>query len=202
MPNSVTPRGRPHARAYNLAYIHKAWKKRLLPPEAELAGKSVLDVGCWAGGWAKVAMEKGAGRVMGVDVCRSPELIKDVEFRQLDFMSEAANQLPQFDYVFLFGVLYHTYNPMGMLMQARRFAKEQVFVETAYAAGRRGCVLEVFNDHTNWFKPSTEALLWMMRKAGLAPINSAPLAEGRIAVSGRVVEPEETLPRGRTWMTK
>ncbi len=187
-------------RAANLAQIREDWASRLIPED--LKGKTIMDVGCWAGGWAKIALEKGATRAIGVDVCRSPYLCDGIEFRQLDFMSEAANQLPTVDYVFLFGVLYHTYNPIGLLAQARRFAREKVFVETAYAAHRHGRVLEVMGgkDYTNLLRPSCGMVTWMMERVGLLPGEPNLVNDRRMTIVGTVGEPLEMLPREREGM--
>jgi len=188
------------ARTSNLDYVRAQWAGRLLP--ADLTGKTIMDVGCWAGGFAKVALEKGAARAIGVDVCRSPKLHDGVEFHQVDITTEAAMLLPKVDYVFLFGVLYHTMNPVGLLAAARRLALDTVFVETAYWSARQGVVMGTFGDedYTNWFRPSCPMVEWMMRRIGLEPGKPSLIDDKRMAIAGKVVEPMETLPRERGGM--
>ena len=189
---------KPHARAADLATVRRQWGKRRLPHN--LKGKTLLDVGCWAGGYCVVAKEHGAERAIGVDICRSPSLFKGVEFRQLDFMSDTAYQLPQVDIVLLMGVIYHTHDPVGMLMRAQRLARECVYIETAFVKDAKEPVLEMFDDHTNWFCPSKAGLKRMMTRVGLEPTWTNPLDERRLMACGTVVEAPEHLPRGKVWM--
>lgn len=189
---------RPHSRTKDLKGVRQQWKRRGLPDTLE--GQTVLDIGCWAGGYTKVAMEKGARRAIGVDICRSPQM-HDIEFEQLDFMSDAALVLPQVDHVFLMGVLYHTHDPVGLLLRARRLCIHQLWIETAVAKDTNFPLIKCYDDHTNWFKPNKQALFWMLRKAGFEPDYAGEeYQEGRFAVSASPVEVPISRPRGIDWM--
>lgn len=189
----------PRARAAHPKAVRDQWQKRGLPDD--LTGKTVMDVGCWAGGYCVVAREKGASRAIGVDICRSPKLL-DIEFEQMDFMSDTAFQLPQVDVVMLLGVLYHTHDPVGMLMRARRLALEEVWIETAICnPGVQFPQFKTFDDHTNWFRPNPAAVRWMCSKVGLEPVDDGhEWADGRYVLRATVGEIPAHRPRGIDWM--
>ena len=198
----------PQARANNMDYIRRDWKERKLPDDLE--GASVLDVGGWAGGWAKCALEHNAGEVLVVDACRSPKQMEDVPFRQMDFMSDTAFQLPQFDIVMLFGILYHVHDPIGMLYRARRLCKQELWLETACMPGRaEEPRLATFTDVTNWFKPNTAAIEWMFRQVGFEPEfirlthpgqNQDQDHTKRCVYKGKPCDARPMDPRGKGWM--
>lgn len=88
-----------------------------------LAGASVLDVGCNAGFYCMELKQRGAGRVLGVDVCdrylaqarfAAATLDLDVEFAKCSVYDVA--RIPgQFDYVLFMGVFYHLRYPLYAL---------------------------------------------------------------------------------------
>lgn len=60
-------------------------------------GDSVLDLGCFPGGWMIVCKEAGA-KVIGIDLEKIEE-IKGAEFRQIDVYSDEVFRLGSFDVV-------------------------------------------------------------------------------------------------------
>ena len=87
---------------------------------ADLAGRSVLDVGCNAGFYSIEMKRRGAARVLGVDSdarylaqARFAAEVAgaDVEFRQLSVYQLPALQ-ETFDVVLFMGVLYHLRHPL------------------------------------------------------------------------------------------
>lgn len=87
----------------------------------DLAGKSVLDIGCNAGFYAIEMKRRGAGRVLGIDSDErylaqarfaSERLgFGDIEYRRLDVYDVGAIG-ERFDLVIFMGVLYHLRHPL------------------------------------------------------------------------------------------
>ena len=86
----------------------------------DLAGRSVLDIGCNAGFYSIEMKRRGAGRVLGVDFDESylaqarfaagiAEV--DIEFRQLS-VYDVGKLAERFDIVLFMGVLYHLRHPL------------------------------------------------------------------------------------------
>src|SRR5688572_5559647 len=93
---------------------------RILEPwvPQDLAGKTVLDIGCNAGFFSMRMKERGAARVVGIDIM--PSVLRqarftakhfghDIEFLRLDAYDIAS--LGEFDIVVCVGVLYHLKHP-------------------------------------------------------------------------------------------
>ena len=87
---------------------------------ADLAGRSVLDIGCNAGFYAMEMKRRGAGRVLGIDsderylaqarlAAEVAEL--DIEFAKLSVYDVGALG-ERFDLVIFMGVLYHLRHPL------------------------------------------------------------------------------------------
>ncbi|MCQ8782971.1 TIGR04290 family methyltransferase [Mangrovibrevibacter kandeliae] len=92
--------------------------KHVLP--ADLAGASVLDIGCNAGFYALEMKRRGAGRVLGLEpdphYLRQAEFVAaeaglDIEFRQLS-VYDVGQLGERFDLVIFMGVLYHLRHPL------------------------------------------------------------------------------------------
>jgi tRNA (mo5U34)-methyltransferase len=88
--------------------------RRHLPPD--LAGKSVLDVGCGAGFYSVQAKRLGAARVVGVDArqheIRQALLVRralglDIEIRRQSVYKLSPARLGRFDVVLALGLIYH-----------------------------------------------------------------------------------------------
>lgn len=99
------------------------WRPLSAALPQDVAGASVLDIGC-NGGFYSIEMKKrGAGRVLGIDVddryleqarFAAATLGHDIEFQKLSVYR--VDEVPeQFDYVFFMGVLYHLRYPLFAL---------------------------------------------------------------------------------------
>lgn len=86
----------------------------------DLAGRSVLDIGCNAGFYAQEMKRRGAARVLGIDSddgyleqARFAAEINglDIEYRRLD-VYDVALLRERFDLVVFMGVLYHLRHPL------------------------------------------------------------------------------------------
>lgn len=100
-------------------YPANKWR-RFAHAMPEVAGKSVLDVGCNAGFYSFEMMRRGAARVVGVDTdarylaqarFAAERFGLDVEFAALDVYDVAALG-ERFDIVLFLGVLYHLRHPL------------------------------------------------------------------------------------------
>lgn len=88
--------------------------KRALP--ANLAGKSVLDVGCNAGFYSIEAKRRGASRVLGIDAegraIRQALMVRDIlgldiEYRRMSVYAISPADIGTFDVTMALGLLYH-----------------------------------------------------------------------------------------------
>lgn len=101
-------------------YPNVKWQRfRHAIPE-NLAGKTVLDIGCNAGFYSIEMKRRGADRVVGVDFddryleqARFAAEVKgaDIEFRKLS-VYDVAELGERFDIVLFMGVLYHLRHPL------------------------------------------------------------------------------------------
>lgn len=188
------------------------WGRYRLP--ADMTGKTFLDVGCWEGVNCAEAVQRGADRVVGVDLCTSDELRRNVEefsfdFVQLDVLSEKWLELDTFDVVLCSGVLYHVENVISLLFRLRTVTRELLVLETAtrdVAPDESVLVFKPSDERTgnpsNWWIPNRQCLIDMIRTCGFDEIE--PVWErsrpggARLCVHARTVERyayERILPR-------
>jgi tRNA (mo5U34)-methyltransferase len=153
--------------------------------DTDLHGKSVLDIGTTNGAVAFTAEERGASRVVAVDICPIDwfgfDRIRDMRGSQVEFLQASVYELPQylteqFDLVVFWGVLYHLRHPLLALDSVRRLAGAKVSVETAVSSNDLGTMAtepvvrfhrhEFHGDSSNWFTPSVSALEGWMGSCG------------------------------------
>ncbi len=158
------------------------WNKFKLPED--MTGKTFLDVGCWEGGNCAEAVRRGASQVVGVDICTSEELAKNVEnfgfdFLQLDLLSEKWLELDTFDVVLCSGVLYHVENVISLLLRLRMVTGELLALETATREIASDEPVLIFrpedevNNPSNWWFPNKRGLYAMMQTCGFDDIVDA-----------------------------
>ncbi len=96
------------------------WRRFQDSLPADLAGKTVLDIGCNAGFYSMEMKRRGAARVLGIDFdedylaqARFAAEVQgiDIEFRQLS-VYDVASIGERFDIVLFIGVLYHLRHPL------------------------------------------------------------------------------------------
>ncbi len=103
---------------------------------ADLAGASVLDLGCNGGFYSIQMKRRGAGRVLGIDVdtrylnqarFATQTLGLDIEFEKRSVYD--VDSIPgQFDYVFFMGVFYHLRYPLFALDKVvKKVGKKLIF---------------------------------------------------------------------------
>jgi tRNA (mo5U34)-methyltransferase len=116
------------------------WEKvRACLPE-EVAGRSVLDVGCNAGFYAVELKRAGAGRVLGVDsqrnLVRQALFVRDVigldiEYRRMSVYDLDPRELGQFDVTLALGLVYHCKHLVLALERLFAVTRELLVLETA-----------------------------------------------------------------------
>ncbi|HEX8285981.1 MAG TPA: methyltransferase domain-containing protein [Pyrinomonadaceae bacterium] len=110
-----------------------------------LAGRSVLDCACNAGGYLFAAARLGAGRCFGFDVrehwIRQARFLaehlpsENIEFATLDLASLPERRLAMFDMTLFNGIFYHLPDPISGLRSAADHTKELLVVNTAAIPG-------------------------------------------------------------------
>lgn len=116
------------------------WEKvRACLPE-EMAGRSLLDVGCNAGFYAVELKRRGAGRVVGVDSQRNlvrqalfvrEVLGLDIEYRRMSVYDLDPRELGQFDVTLALGLVYHCKHLVLALERLFAVTRELLVLETA-----------------------------------------------------------------------
>jgi len=122
---------------------------------ADLAGRSVLDIGCNAGFYSIEMKRRGAGRVLGIDsdprYLAQARLVAetlgfpDIEYRQLSVYDVGALG-ERFDLVVFMGVLYHLRHPLLALDLIREHVAGELLLFQTMQQGA-GDVLQVPEDH-------------------------------------------------------
>ncbi|MFQ5672854.1 MAG: class I SAM-dependent methyltransferase [Nitrospinales bacterium] len=135
---------------YNFECLNARVENLLWKQKDAVAGKRILDVACHMGTFACAALQMDAAFVQGVDV--EEERLKQGRalFEQLRLPKDRYRLEPgevpgfletlkenSFDTIFCFGILYYLAEPLGVLRQMRRLARETILVDTfttAYCA--------------------------------------------------------------------
>ena len=134
---------------------------------ADLAGQSVLDIGCNAGFYSQEMKRRGAARVVGIDSdedylaqARFAAEVNDldIEFRALDVYDVGALG-EQFDVVVFMGVLYHLRHPLLALDLIREHcARDLLLFQSMQRGSETVAVTE--DDYDFWQQDIFEAPGW------------------------------------------
>lgn len=194
------------------------WEKRYLFPGAdELSGRSLLDIGAMNGFFTFEAERRGASPVTAID--RDPTGFPDAR-EAFAFAARTLNSSARyfarsvydlepsdsgmFDYVLMYGVLYHLKFPLYGLYRAASVCKDVFLLEThvtlrddlewpimLFYPGS-----EVNKDGTNWWGPNIRCVDAMMEHLGFQiearykhEQNVPGLSPARYTVKGRRVRP-------------
>jgi tRNA (mo5U34)-methyltransferase len=163
---------------------------RLAQVPTDLEGWSVLDIGASNGGFSFEAERRGAAEVVAVDVCQAEHSgfaqVRAFLGSRAEFIEASVYELPElldrrFDLVLFLGVLYHLRHPLLALDSLRRLIRRAGIIETAvcdrelplWLAGHTLARFypggELDGNPSNWFAPTTAALLHWCSTSGLAP---------------------------------
>jgi tRNA (mo5U34)-methyltransferase len=160
-----------------------------------VAGKTVLDVGCWDGFYSFEAHRRGAARVLATDhfvwhneypgswgnraafeLARSV-LAPPVEVMDINLMDLSPERVGKWDVVLFLGVLYHLRHPLLVLERISSLVRDTLVLETAMDAadiGRPAMVFypgaELNGDATNWWGPNRACVEAMLRTVGFSDI--------------------------------
>ncbi len=109
-----------------------------------LAGKSVLDVGCNAGFYSFAALERGADSVLGVDAVRwqvqqarfaaKAKAVSNARFQRASLYELDPQTHGTFDVVLALGLLYHLKHLVAGLERLFALTEELLIVESAVIA--------------------------------------------------------------------
>ncbi len=152
---------------------------------ADLAGRRVLDVGCWDGFYSFESEKRGAS-VVSVD-CWRPEnffrareaLGSAAEFHEMSVYELSSGKLGVFDIVLFLGVLYHLRHPLLALERICGMTRETAIIETHIIDSvfpTDHPVMEFYEfdqlggQYDNWWGPNIECLTRMTRSAGFARV--------------------------------
>ena len=192
-------------------------EKYLFPSAKELRGKSLLDIGTMNGFFAFEAEKRGASRVVAID--RDPPGFPDAReafnfaartlsssatYRARSVYDLEPSDSGTFDFVLMYGVLYHLKFPLYGLYRAASVCRDVFLLEThvtlkdddewpmmLFYPGT-----ELNNEPTNWWGPNircvdalVEHLGFRIEKRVTHEQDVAGLAPARYTVRGRRVRP-------------
>lgn len=152
------------------------WERYALPED--MTGKTFLDVGCWEGVNCAEAMRRNAKHAVGLDLCTSDQLRRNVdkfgfEFVQMDIFSEKWLELDTYDVVVCSGVLYHVENVVSLLLRLRKVTGHLLVLETAIrdVGVEEPLLMLKTGDHdsanlSNWWVPNRAAVHELLRVCG------------------------------------
>jgi tRNA (mo5U34)-methyltransferase len=160
-----------------------------------VAGKSVIDIGCWDGAYAFEAKGRGAARVLATDhftwnhgwgdrrafELGRAHLAPEVEMREIDPTQIDVETVGRFDLVLFLGVFYHLRHPFAVLERVAQLATETIVVETYLDASdidRPAMIFypdtELAADPTNWWGPNAACVIAMLRDLGFRSVEHTP----------------------------
>jgi len=192
------------------------WGAYKLPKSME--NKSFLDVGCWAGGFVRHAVELGSHWAKGIDAVWDDDWDHHealhpayTSFEALDVFSlRFVEVVPPFDVVLCSGVLYHVSNPVGLLRRLRMKTIELCVLETVVSTlNLVSPVLQYCSDDSfdknssNWFLPNESFLREITKEVGFEIKEMFPSGGSRLCLHLAPVqrESEKALPRRKEYMT-
>jgi len=158
----------------------------------DIAGRSVIDIGCAEGYFSFWAEQRGAGRVAAVDwepgVCRRFRLAHEYLGSRVEFLDLAVEELtPQklgaFDIVLCIGLIYHLRDPVlgleraaALLAPGGRMVLESHIVGSWEGLGESLPAARFWpgdpanEGRWNWWSPNVLCVHRMLRCCGLAPV--------------------------------
>ena len=149
---------------------------------SDLAGKTMLDIGCADGGWSVEALARGAASVVAIDeqttvgrkFLMENAAFPEIAFATINLYSDEFLKLAPVDFVLFAGVLYHVHDPIEALRRVRLKTKESAILEThvnhRFGTDTTYAVFyerdEFSGDPTNWWGPNIPCLEAWLRVAG------------------------------------
>jgi tRNA (mo5U34)-methyltransferase len=177
------------------------WRNFAHAIPSNLAGRSVLDIGCNAGFYSIEMKRRGASRVLGID--HDIDYLKqarfaanvtglDISFEQLS-VYEVATLRERFDLVLFMGVFYHLRHPLLALDLIRQHVAKDWFIFQSMLRGSRSLPViekddqpgypkmhfiehQYTGDPTNWWAPNRACAEALLRSSGFR-IDTVPEPE-------------------------
>lgn len=187
--------GRVTPGVHSLAEMQGLYQSLELPND--LAGKTLLDIGCWDGFYSFETERRGA-QVTSVDCWRpsnffaAREALKSkADFRELSVYEIGQNNLGAFDIVLFMGVLYHLRHPLLALERVCEVTRDFAIIESHIIDKMRegdGPAMEFYEfdelggQYDNWWAPNFECMAQMARSAGFARVELLYRTETRAAL--------------------
>jgi tRNA (mo5U34)-methyltransferase len=181
---------------------------------ADLAGRTVLDIGAWDGFFSFEAERRGAKRVLATDShawrghkgafeLARRALGSKVEDMDIDVMDLAPERAGAFDVVLFLGVLYHLRHPLLALEKVYSVTADHLILETvtdlvwtSYPVMRFYPGSELAGDASNWFGPNPAAVVGMLKAVGFRRVEvvtpryrALPYRIGRAILRRRLYRP-------------
>ena len=177
-----------HAWDLRLSRTDPEWEQKyLFPSEKDLAGKSLLDIGAMNGFFSFEAERRGAARITAID--RDPPGFPDareafgfaaktlgsnVTYRAKSVYDLEPSDSGTFDYVLMYGVLYHLKFPLYGLYRAASVCNDVFLLETHVTLSddlQWPMMLfypgsELNDEPTNWWGPNVRCVDAMMEHLG------------------------------------
>ena len=126
------------------------WKHIANQIPADLTGATVLDIGCNGGFYCIQMKQRGAERVLGIDVddrylnqarFAADQLGLEIEFQKRS-VYDVVNLDGQFDYVFFMGVFYHLRYPLFALDNILKKVKSKLIFQTMVRGSEKSKTFE------------------------------------------------------------
>lgn len=169
---------------------------------ADLTGKTVLDIGCCDGFWSFEAEKRGAQRVFAVDSwsenlnCKGETFLiahallgSRVDYLWSDFFDLSVEQHGRFDVVLFLGVLYHLRNPLLAFERIAQLCNQQLILESLFDPTAKSRTMQFLegdecnHDPTNWWRPSLDCLLAMLRSCGFSGVKPVYVRGDRVVIN-------------------
>jgi tRNA (mo5U34)-methyltransferase len=161
-----------------------------------LAGRTLIDIGCWDGFNSFEGARRGAARVLATDhfawsgdgwgsrdsfELARQHLAPQVEVLDIDVSEIRESTVGRFDVVLFCGVLYHLRDPLGALAQVSGICDGTIVVETHLDAAdvdRPAMIFypgdELAGDPTNWWGPNQACVTAFLRDVGCRRVEFTP----------------------------
>ncbi len=143
--------------------------------DADLRGKTLLDVGCNAGFYSFEARRRGAARVLGVDAqrhlirqarfCARALNAEGVEFEKMSVYDLDARALGQFDVTLALGLVYHLKHLVLALEKLFQVTRELLIIETAIFPPERSP--GSFDHAVGGLRPTLHPLAYVENEPGM-----------------------------------
>jgi tRNA (mo5U34)-methyltransferase len=139
-------------------------------PDGGMAGKTLLDVGCNAGGYCFVAHELGAAACYGFDVrdhwIRQAEFIKSIKYPGCDNIRFNVADVKQFaheqqyDVALFKGIFYHLPDPISTLAKICSLTRRAIIVDSASRSDIPGDCMVPWWESTTHVMSGVDGFAW------------------------------------------